>query len=221
MNKIKYKCLMIDHDDTAVDSSREIHYPCFVKTVETFRPGQKILTLEQFMHACFYPGLFDYYTKELLFTKEELELELEMWQNYVKTRIPHFFDGIGDILKKYREAGGIIAVSSQSHKDVILRDYGERLGFAPDYIYGCELPPEKCKPSTFSVEDVCDKCGIKPSDVIVVDDLRTGLEMAKRAGSQFAAAGWSHFVCEIKRYMMENSKIYLESVSDLERLIFE
>jgi hypothetical protein len=129
MSQIKYKCLMIDHDDTAVDSSREIHYPCFVKTVETFRPGEYILTLEEFMNACFYPGLYDYYTRILGFTKEELDLELEMWQNYVKERVPHFYEGIGEILSDFRASGGVIAVSSQSHRDVILRDYTARLGF--------------------------------------------------------------------------------------------
>ena len=79
---LKYKCLVIDHDDTAVKSSPEIHYPCFIKTVETFRPGEYILTLEEFMNACFYPGLYDYYSRVLGFTKEELDLELEMWQKY-------------------------------------------------------------------------------------------------------------------------------------------
>jgi len=221
MSQIKYKCLMIDHDDTAVDSSREIHYPCFVKTVETFRPGEYILTLEEFMNACFYPGLYDYYTRILGFTKEELDLELEMWQNYVKERVPHFYEGIGEILSDFRASGGVIAVSSQSHRDVILRDYTARLGFVPDLIYGCELPPDKCKPSTYSIDDACREIGITPDDVLVVDDLRTGLEMAKRAGAHFAAAGWSHFVPEIKRYMRENSSVYLDEVAQLKSILIK
>lgn len=216
----KYKCLIIDHDDTAVKSSPEIHYPCFVKTIEVFRPGEYVLTLEEFMHACFYPGLFEYYTKSLGFTKEELDLELDMWQRYAKERVPHFYEGVGEAINDFRNAGGIVAVSSQSHIDIIKRDYIERLGFLPDYIYGCELEKDKCKPSPFAILDVCEKCGVLPCETIVVDDLRTGLEMAKSAGANFAAAGWSHFVPEIKRYMKKNSEIYLENTEDLRKILF-
>ena len=219
--KPKFRCLMLDHDDTAVKSSPEIHYPCFVKTIEIFRPGEYVLTLEEFMNACFYPGLYDYYTRVLSFTKEELDLEFEMWQEYVKTRVPHFYEGIGEILSDFKAAGGVIAVSSQSHKDVIERDYTERLGFLPDYIYGCELPPEKCKPSPFAVADLCGKTGATPADVLVVDDLRTGLEMARAAGAHFAAAGWSQFVPEIERFMRDNSEFYLDSVEKLRKVLFE
>ena len=211
---------MLDHDDTAVNSTPEIHYPCFVKTVELFRPHHYILTLDEFLNACFYPGLFDYYIKELGFTKEEMALEFEMWQKYVMTCTPHFFDGIGDVIAKFKAAGGTFAVSSQSHKEIILRDYGTQLGFEPDFIYGCELPNDKCKPEPFSVTDVCEKCGILPSDVLVVDDLRTGLEMAKTAGAHFAAAGWSHTVPEIAAFMKEHSETYLSSVSELDDLLF-
>lgn len=217
----KYKCLMLDHDDTAVSSSREIHYPAFIKTVETLRPRMSVPSLEAFMQACFYPGLFDYYTKVLEFTPEELELETDMWQRYVRDHVPHFFDGLGEILEKFKEGGGIIAVSSQSHRDVIVRDYRTRLGFLPDYVYGFEIGKEKSKPSPFAVFDVCNLCGIAPDEVLVVDDLRTGLEMAKSAKAQFAAAGWSHFVPEIRDYMKENSEVYLGAPSELEAILFE
>ena len=218
--KIKFKCLIMDHDDTAVNSTPEIHYPCYIQTVETLRPHEKILSLEEFMNACFYPGLYDYYVKALNFTREELELEFEQWQKYVASRVPHFFDGIGDIIKDFKAAGGVFAVSSQSYVKVIERDYTERLGFVPDFTYGCELPAEKCKPSPFSVLDICEKCGFAPSDVIVVDDLRTGLEMAKAAGAHFAAAGWSHIVPEISAYMKQNAEIYLRTVDDLRNVLF-
>jgi len=219
--KPKFSCLMLDHDDTAVKSSPEIHYPCFVKTIEVFRPGEYVLTLEEFMNACFYPGLYDYYTRVMSFTKEELDLEFEMWQEYVKTRVPHFYEGIGEILSDFKAAGGVLAVSSQSHRDVIERDYTERLGFLPDFIYGCELPPEKCKPSPFAVTDVCEKTGITPAGVLVVDDLRTGLEMAREARAHFAAAGWSQFVPEIENYMRDNSEFYLDNVDKLRKVLFE
>ena len=218
---LKYKCLIIDHDDTAVKSSPEIHYPCFVKTIETFRPGEYILTLQEFMNVCFYPNLETYYKNELGFTKEELELEYEMWRKYVAERVPHFYEGIEEILTDLKAAGGVFAVSSQSHKAVIERDYAARTSVAPDFIYGCEIGLGNCKPSPFTVIDVCEKAGLSPSDVLIVDDLKTGLEMARRSGAHFAAAGWSHFVPEIRRYMKENAEFYLRTTDELKALIFE
>ena len=217
---LKYKCLIVDHDDTAVKSSPEIHYPCFVKTIETFRPGEYILTLEEFMNVCFYPNLETYYRNELGFTKEELALEYEMWRKYAAERVPHFYEGIEEILTDLKAAGGVFAVSSQSHKAVIERDYAARTSIAPDFIYGCEIGLDNCKPSPFTVIDVCEKTGLSPSDVLVVDDLKTGLEMAKRSGAHFAAAGWSHFVPEIRKYMEENSEFYLRTTDELRTLIF-
>ena len=217
---LKFKCLVLDHDDTAVKSSPEIHYPCFVKTVELFRPGEYILTLEEFMNACFYPSLSEYYRRVLGFTKEELDLEFEMWREYADERVPHFYEGIERILADYKAAGGVLAVSSQSQKAIIERDYTERLGLLPDMIYGCELDSDKCKPSPYAVFDVCEKYGFDPSDVLVVDDLKTGLEMARSAGAHFAAAGWSHFVPEIRNYMANNSEFYLKTTDELRELLF-
>ena len=37
MRALRYKCLVLDHDDTAVQSTPEIHYPAFCETVETLR----------------------------------------------------------------------------------------------------------------------------------------------------------------------------------------
>ena len=45
---MKYKALVLDHDDTSVKSTPEIHYPAFLKTLERLRPGEK-LSLEDFI----------------------------------------------------------------------------------------------------------------------------------------------------------------------------
>ena len=36
---MKYKCLVLDHDDTVVDSTAEIHFPAFVEYLKIARPG--------------------------------------------------------------------------------------------------------------------------------------------------------------------------------------
>ena len=35
---MKYKCLVLDHDDTVVNSTASIHFPSFVKYLEEYRP---------------------------------------------------------------------------------------------------------------------------------------------------------------------------------------
>ena len=37
--KLKYKCLVLDHDDTVMDSTRLIHHPAFLVYLREVRPG--------------------------------------------------------------------------------------------------------------------------------------------------------------------------------------
>ncbi|MYL61547.1 hydrolase, partial [Virgibacillus halodenitrificans] len=50
-------------------------------------------------------------------------------------------------------------------------------------------------------------------------DLKPGLEMARNSNVDFAAAGWSHSIPEIKEQMKRESKYYLETVEQFNRLI--
>jgi cellulose synthase/poly-beta-1,6-N-acetylglucosamine synthase-like glycosyltransferase len=58
-------------------------------------------------------------------------------------------------------------------------------------------------------------------EIIVVDDLKPGYDMAKGAGVDFAAAGWAYDVREIEDFMRENCDYYLETVEDLRKILFE
>ena len=48
---LKYPCLVLDHDDTVVQSEKTIGYPFFCYILDQFRPGQTI-TLEHFAQDC-------------------------------------------------------------------------------------------------------------------------------------------------------------------------
>ena len=37
---LKYPCLVLDHDDTAVKCEITVNYPCFLLALEKFRPGE-------------------------------------------------------------------------------------------------------------------------------------------------------------------------------------
>lgn len=38
----KYPCLVLDHDDTLVQSESTVNYPAFLKALEVLRPGQTV-----------------------------------------------------------------------------------------------------------------------------------------------------------------------------------
>ncbi len=52
---LRYRCLVFDHDDTVMDSTREIHYPAFLKAMDALRPGIA-MTLEDYYRINFPPA---------------------------------------------------------------------------------------------------------------------------------------------------------------------
>ena len=88
-------------------------------------------------------------------------------------------------------------------------------------IYSWDLPKEQRKPSPYTIFDLMKRFDLKPSEVIVVDDLKPGYDMARGAGVDFAAAGWAYDIPEIENYMRKNCDFYVKSVEELRSLLFE
>lgn len=53
---MRYQCLVLDHDDTVVNSTATINYPAFVQTLQKLRPDVH-MTLDDFFSYSFEPGL--------------------------------------------------------------------------------------------------------------------------------------------------------------------
>ena len=62
--------------------------------------------------------------------------------------------------------------------------------------------------------------GFAPQDILMVDDLKPGLDMSRTAGVRFAAAGWARQSRKIEELMRRESDYYLNTVKDLEDLLF-
>ena len=62
---------------------------------------------------------------------------------------------------------------------------------------------------------------LSPEEILVVDDLKPGYDMARAAGVDFACAAWAYDVPEIGEYMKKNCDYYLSSVGELSSLLFE
>ena len=65
------------------------------------------------------------------------------------------------------------------------------------------------------------KWGYQPGELLVVDDLKPGYDMAKAAGVPFAAAGWANDIEKIEQFMRKNCGLYFKTVEGLRKYLFE
>lgn len=217
---MRYRCLVMDHDDTVVNSTATIHFPSFLAYLQKVRPG-KTYTLEDYFSKNFDPGIISLFTGELGFSKREMDEEFAFWQEYVKTRVPKAYPGIREILERHKAEGGLLAVISHSVRDTIVRDYRENGLPQPDVIFGWELPEHQRKPHPWPMEQLMQRYGLRPEEILTVDDLKPGYDMCRACGVPFAAAGWANDVPEIERFMRQNCDFYFKTVAELDAFLRE
>ena len=217
---MKYKCLIFDHDDTTVNSTAVIHWPCFVQYLKDYRPGMTI-SLEDYFIKNFDPGFIEMCREDFNLTDEDLAVETKYWNDYVQSRIPEAYAGIREIMERQKSRGGIVAVISHSMKANIIRDYRANNLPEPDIIFGWEQPPERRKPNTWPVEQIMDIYNLRPEEVLMIDDLKPGYDMAFNAGVDFAAAGWANDIREIESFMRSNCSNYFKTVEQLAEFLDE
>lgn len=219
---MKYKCLVLDHDDTVVNSTATIHFPCFVEYIKKFHPEvTHKYTLDEYFRKNFHPGIISLFCDEVGLSVEEFAEEEKYWHNYVKSHIPKAYDGMSEIIGEFRKRGGIIAVSSHSFSEYIRRDYEHNKLPMPEYIWGWEIEKERRKPSPATMIELMEKTGLTPKDILVVDDSKPGYDMARAAGCDFAAALWAFDVPEIENFMKNNCDVYFKKTSQLYDFLFE
>jgi phosphoglycolate phosphatase-like HAD superfamily hydrolase len=221
---MKYKCLILDHDDTAVNSTEHIHHPAHVEIMRVLRPGQKAINLEGWLSINFEPGLMHYLEGELGFTGDDVKKEYEIWRSFTSTIVPDFYPGFLETLAEYKSRGGVITVISHSEVEFIYRDYrthGGDMGIEPEMVFGWDYDETKRKPSPYPVQQILKKFGLKPEETLIIDDLKPGVLMSQASGVQIAAAGWAHQIPEIVEYMKKNCITYFPAVEDFRHFILD
>jgi len=186
---LRYPCLVLDHDDTVVQSEKTIGYPFFCRILNEYRPG-KTITFRDYVHDCHNLGFADMCRQRFQFTPYELHDEYVRWVEHVKTHIPDPFPGIGSVIRRQKEEGGLVCVVSHSSIQNITRDYAVHFGIQPDAIYGWDLPEHQRKPNPYPLEDIMSRYGFKPKDLLVVDDMKLAWQMARPLGVAIAFAAW-------------------------------
>ena len=216
---LRYSCLVLDHDDTVTDSTAHIHYPAFLDEMNQMRPGVW-MSLQDYFRINFDPGFLPYMTDVLHFTEEEMKQEYEIWQSWVRRIVPTVYPGMAEVIRRQKAEGGYVCVISHSMDFNIRRDYRENGLPEPDIVFGWEQPHGRRKPSPWPLEEIMRRLDLKPEEMLMVDDLKHGFDMAQAAGVPFAAACWAYDVPEIKAFMAKYSKLCFDTPEELGKYLF-
>ena len=211
---MKYPCLVLDHDDTVVNSTATIHYPAFLAFMKIHRP-QIRMSLEEYFAYNFEPGVIPLFRDICGLNEEELRMEEAFWKEYVQDHIPEAYEGIREILWEHKRRGGLICVSSHSFSDYIRRDYAKNDLPQPDLIFGWDMEPTLRKPNPYALMEIQKKFHLRPQELLMIDDLKPGYDMAKAGGVPFVASGWANDVPVIERFMRSNCENYCKTVEEL------
>ena len=213
---MRYRCLILDHDDTAVDATRLVHHPAHQRTMQVLRPGQEAVDLDTWFAKNFDPGIMAFLQEELGFSAEEMDIEHRIWREFTATRRPPFYPGFLEALAEYQGRGGLIAVASHSEGHVIRSHYEHSINgcsVTPDLVFGWDMGQHRRKPHPYPVLETLRRLHLDARDVLVVDDLKPGIDMARAAGVDAAAAGWSHSIPAIRTFMREHCVATFDTVA--------
>lgn len=218
---LRYPCLVLDHDDTVVQSETTINYPYFCYILDQFRPGATI-TLDEYTQGCFHLGFSEMCRQKYGFTEQELIDEYKGWKDYIRSHIPAPYPGIDRIITRQKELGGLICVVSHSSEEIIKRDYKAHFGITPDAIYGWDYPEHQRKPNPYPLKQIMAKYQLTAEQILVVDDLKPAWEMASKVGVPIAFAAWGKLdFPAIAEEMQQLCTYSFYSTKELERFLFD
>ena len=218
---LKYRCLVLDHDDTVVQSMKTLSYPFWCMELEIFRPGVT-QSLEDYILECHNRGFAGLCRDCFHFTDEELKKEHGMWMEYIMTHTPDPYPGMDAVIHRQKAEGGLVCVVSHSHKDNIIRDYSTHFNILPDAIYGWELPAEQRKPHPYPLLVIIERYNLKPEEILVVDDMKLACQMATPLGIQVAYSGWNGLgIPEVESEMQQLCDFSFDTTEKLYKFLFD
>ena len=82
-------------------------------------------------------------------------------------------------------------------------------------VYGWDLPEEQRKPHPWPLEQLMRRFSLERGELLMIDDLKPGFDMARACGVDFAGVGWANDIPQIEEYMRENCSLYFKTVEEL------
>lgn len=218
---MRFQCLVLDHDETVVQSEQSVGYPFFRKHLAAIRPGIKV-SLQEYIYDCHQMGFGEMCMEKYHFTPQELAEEHALWMEHIRTNIPDPFPGIENIIDRQKNAGGLVCVVSHSSVENISRDYMTHFGMLPDVIYGWDLPKHQRKPNTYPLEAIMDTYKLSPEEILVVDDAKLAWQMADPLGVKIAFAAWGKKdFPALSEEMRQLCDYTFDSTKELENFLFD
>ena len=222
MKQLQYKCIVLDHDDTTVNTTPLIHYQSYINFMNKYKPNSPQITLQQWYVEMWDKNLFQFLSDYMKLNETEMKQISEEWMKLHKTIPIQMFEGFYELMTEYKQLGGIVCICSHSQQKVIQQFYDSyRDGILqPDCIFGLEKNEiEKCKPYTYPIEEIMRKYQLEKKDIVVIDDLYHGLEMARRSGVDAIGTlyGIGHELVE--KLIKEMTSIVVHSIDELRSLL--
>ena len=217
---LRYKCMVLAHADTVVQTEKAIGYPYFKEYIERVRPGHS-LTYPEYVADCNNMIFADMCRRKWQFTDEELLEEYMGWKAYSLQHMPPIFPGIDRIIHRQKEEGGLVCVASMSGTENILRDYNAHFGMVPDAIFSWDLPEHQRKPSPYALHQIMQTYNLTRDELLMIDDMRPGVDMARAAGVKVAFAAWGRLDHpEIMAPMEQICEYTFRNTQELEKFLF-
>lgn len=218
---LRFPCLVLDHDDTVVQTEKAIGYPYFRDYIQRIRPG-RTLSFPEYVRDCNNMIFADMCRVRWQLTDAELQEEYLGWKEYSRRNIPPICPGMDAVIRRQKEAGGLVCVASLSTREIIERDFLHHFGFLPDAIYDYDLPTDKRKPNPYPLLDILERYHFRPEELLMVDDMKLGWKMAQSVGVPTAFAGWSKAdFPELTSEMVTLCDYSFHSTEDLEKFLFD
>ncbi|KAL7714586.1 hypothetical protein QTN25_007891 [Entamoeba marina] len=183
---LRYKCIIIDHDDTTVNSTPTLHYESYAQFMKENKQEEPI-SIQEWYSQIWGLNMSVFLVEKLKLSEEDLPVINKKWYELFCNKTQEMFEGFYEMLVEFRKIGGIVCVCSHSETSVVKKFYEQYNNgkFIPDQIYGYDKNcPKKCKPYTYPIEDIMNKYHLDKESIVVIDDLDHGFNMAKKCGSR-------------------------------------
>jgi beta-phosphoglucomutase-like phosphatase (HAD superfamily) len=189
--KLRKKCLILDHDDTIINSQESIHYPLFVEVLKILRPNIQPIDFERFIELSNEHGFVKMCRIMYQYTPAEIEFEYQYWKKYSAMMLVPSFDGVKELLEAFVKAGGVIIVYTMNSKVNVLEDYQRLFNIIPDVVIAHDNFYVLKKPYRLSILKALHELNLSVKDCIFIDDTPMLLELKDRLNMDFIAANWA------------------------------